>query len=151
MIRQFFGDLQRDAKILMISRGIRAFAFSYSNVVFAIYLDRLGYTPVMIGVIFTIAYLSAAVLTAVWGYLSDRGGRRKIVMLLAIPTILSNIILILLPEKCRPENRNQILAVNSCVELIMGSLGALASGLPQFLQEARGWSAVNSYKPRRCW
>jgi len=29
----------------------------------------------------------------------------------------------------------------------MGSLGSLASGLPQFLQEARGWSAVNSYKP----
>jgi hypothetical protein len=68
VIRQFFGDLQRDAKILMISRGIRAFAFSYSNVVFAIYLDRLGYTPVMIRVICTIAYLSGAVLTAAWGY-----------------------------------------------------------------------------------
>jgi MFS family permease len=139
----------------------------------------------MIGVIFTVAYLSGAVLTAVWGYLSDRVGRRKILMLLAILTILSNIILIycsslffilvavivanvgaggsggggsgggpfnpveeaLLAEKCRPENRNQIFAVNCCVGSIMGSLGALASGLPQFLQEARGWSAVNSYKP----
>ena len=27
----------------MISRGIRAFAFSYLGVIFAIYLDRLGY------------------------------------------------------------------------------------------------------------
>jgi len=169
----------------MISRGIRAFAFSYLNVVFAIYLDRLGYTPVMIGIIFTVAYLSGAVLTALWGYLSDRVGRRKILMLLAILTILSNIILIyfsglffilvaviianvgaggsggggsgggpfnpveeaLLAEKCRPENRNQIFAVNSCVGSIMGSLGALASGLPQFLQETRGWNAIDSYKP----
>ena len=178
-------NLHRDAKLLMASRGIRAFAFSYLNVVFAIYLDRLGYTPVMIGVIFTVAYLSGAVLTALWGYLSDRMGRRKILMLLAILTILSNLILIyfsslffilaaviianvgaggsggggsgggpfnpveeaLLAEKCRPENRNQIFAVNSCVGSIMGSLGALASGLPQFLQETKGWNAVDSYKP----
>jgi hypothetical protein len=53
----------------------------------------------------------------------------------------------LLAEKCQPENRNQIFAVNSCVGSIMGALGALASGLPQFLQEERGWSAVKSYKP----
>ena len=33
-----------DAKLLMASRSIRAFAFSYLNVVFAIYLDQLGYT-----------------------------------------------------------------------------------------------------------
>jgi len=41
-------NLHRDAKLLMASRGIRAFAFSYLNVIFAIYLDRLGYTPVTI-------------------------------------------------------------------------------------------------------
>jgi MFS family permease len=185
LIMGLLRNLHRDAKLLMVSRGIRAFAFSYLNVVFAIYLDRLGYTPVMIGVIFTVAYLSGAVLTALWGYLSDRVGRRKILMLLAILTILSNLILInfsslffilaavnvanvgaggsggggsgggpfnpveeaLLAEKCQPENRNQIFAVNSCVGSIMGSLGALASGLPQFLQETKGWSAVDSYKP----
>jgi len=171
--------------MLMAARGIRAFAFSYLNVVFAIYLDRLGHSTVMIGIIFTVAYLSGALLTAVWGYLSDRVGRRKILMLLALLTILSNVILIyftglpyilaaviianvgaggsggggsgggpfnpaeeaLLAEKCQPKNRNQIFAVNSCVGSIMGSLGALASGLPQFLQEQRGWDAVASYKP----
>jgi len=178
-------DLHRDAKLLMAARGIRAFAFSYLNVVFAIYLDRIGYSTVTIGVIFTIAYLSSALLTALWGYLSDRVGRRNILMLLALLTILSNVILIyftslffilsaviianvgaggsggggsgggpfnpaeeaLLAEKCQPENRNQIFAINSCVGSIMGSLGALASGLPQFLQEGRGWDAVDSYKP----
>jgi len=178
-------NLHRDAKLLMASRGIRAFAFSYLNVVFAIYLDRLGYSPVMIGIIFTVAYLSSALLTALWGYLSDRLGRRKILMLLALLTIFSNLILIyftglffilcaviianvgaggtggggsgggpfnpveeaLLAEKCQPENRNQIFAINSCAGSIMGSLGALASGVPQYLQETWGWSAVASYKP----
>ena len=178
-------DLHRDAKMLMAARGIRSFAFSYLNVVFAIYLDRLGYSTVTIGVIFTVAYLSGALLTALWGYLSDRWGRRNILMLLALLTILSNLILIyftslvfilaaviianvgaggsggggsgggpfnpaeeaLLAEKCQPENRNQIFAINSCVGSIMGSLGALASGVPQFLQERWGWDAVDSYRP----
>ena len=178
-------DLHHDAKLLMASRGIRAFAFSYLNVVFAIYLNRLGYSTITIGMIFSVAYLSGAVLTAVWGYLSDRYGRRKILMLLAVLTIVSNGILVffsslpfillaviianvgaggsggggsgggpfnpveeaLLAEKCRPENRNQIFAVNSFVGSVMGSLGALAAGLPQFLQEQWSWSAVASYKP----
>lgn len=59
-------ELHRDAKLLMVSRGIRAFAFSYLNVVFAIYLDHLGFSTLTIGVVFTVAYLSGALLTAVW-------------------------------------------------------------------------------------
>ena len=182
---RFFSDLHYDAKLLMASRGIRSFAFSYLNVVFAIYLDQLGYTPVMIGIIFSVAYLAGALLTAVWGYLSDRYGRRNILMLLAVLTIISNGIYIffsglvfillavvianvgaggsggggsgggpfnpveeaLLAEKCQPENRNQVFALNSFVGSIMGSVGALGAGLPQYLQEMRGWTAVSSYKP----
>jgi len=178
-------ELHRDAKLLMVSRGIRAFAFSYLSVVFAIYLDRLGYPTITIGVVFTVAYLSGALLTAVWGYLSDRYGRRKILMLLAVLTIVSNAIYIffsslffiflavivanvgaggsggggsgggpfnpaeeaLLAEKCPPEDRNRIYALNFCAGSIMGAVGALVSGLPQHLQEAWGWSAVASYKP----
>src|SRR5262245_36144710 len=179
------GRLHRDAKLLMASRGIRAFAFSYLNVVFAIYLDRLGYSTVTIGIIFSVAYLSGALLTAVWGYLSDRYGRRRILMLLAVLTIISTTIYIffsglvfillaviianvgaggssgggsgggpfnpveeaLLAEKCSHADRNQIFAVNSFVGSVMGSLGALAAGLPQYLQEQWGWEAVSSYKP----
>ena len=69
-------NLHHDAKVLMASRGIRAFAFSYLNVVFAIYLDRLGYSTLTIGIVFSVAYLSGALLTALWGYLSDRYGRQ---------------------------------------------------------------------------
>ena len=94
MIRKVFVDLQRDAAILMISRGVRAFAFSYLGVIFTIYLSQLGYSTVTIGVVVTTAYASAAVLTAVWGYLSDRYGRKNILVLLAALTIVSNLIYI---------------------------------------------------------
>ena len=181
----FLQQLHRDAKLLMASRGIRAFAFSYLNVVFAIYLDRLGYSTLTIGVIFSVAYLSGALLTAVWGYLSDRYGQRKILMLLAVLTIISNGIFVffsslafillaviianvgsggsagggsgggpfnpveeaLLAEKCSAEERNWIFSLNSFVGSIMGAIGALAAGLPQWLQERWNWEAVYSYKP----
>ncbi|HWO43616.1 MAG TPA: MFS transporter [Candidatus Eisenbacteria bacterium] len=180
-----FKVAERDVLVLMVSRGIRAFAFSYLNVVFAIYLDQIGYSTVTIGVVFSVAYLSGALLTAVWGYLSDRYGRRNILMLLALLTIVSNCIYLffsslffillaviianvgaggsagggqgggpfnpveeaLLAEKCNPESRNQIFAINAFVGSVMGSIGALAAGLPQYLQEQRGWPAAASYKP----
>ncbi|MEX0804049.1 MAG: MFS transporter [Candidatus Binatia bacterium] len=180
-----FRNLQRDAVILMASRSVRAFAFSYLSITFAIYLNQLGYSTVTVGIVISTAYASAAVLTAVWGYLSDRFGRKNILMLLAALTIVSNLIYIfsshlifiiaaviianvgagssgaggqgggpmspveqaLLAEKCTPENRNKVFAANAFVGSIMGSLGALLSGLPQHLQENWGWAPIASYKP----
>jgi MFS family permease len=180
-----FKHANRDVLVIMASRGVRAFAFSYLSVVFAIYLNQIGYSTVTIGLVVSTAYASSAILTALWGYLSDRYGRRRILMLLAALTIVSNIIYIsfshlffillaviianvgaggsggggqgggpfnpveqaLLAEKCKPEERNRIFATNSFVGSVMGSLGALVSGLPQYLQESRGWQPVLSYKP----
>jgi MFS family permease len=95
VIRKVVGDLQRDAVILMISRGVRAFAFSYLGVIFTIYLSQLGYSTITVGFVVTTAYASAAVLTAVWGFLSDRYGRKNILILLATLTIVSNLIYLL--------------------------------------------------------
>jgi MFS family permease len=185
VIQKLFGDLQRDAIILMTSRGVRAFAFSYLGVIFTIYLSQLGYSTMMVGLVVTTAYTSSAVLTALWGYWSDRYGRKNILMLLAALTIVSNVIYIffshlifiiaavvianvgaggsggggqgggpmspveqaLLAEKCTPENRNRVFGVNAFVGSIMGSLGALLSGLPEHLQENWGWAPIASYKP----
>lgn len=180
-----FAGQHRDVLILMASRGVRAFAFSYLSVVFTIYLAQLGYSTVTIGLVVTTAYASGAVLTALWGFLSDRFGRKKILMLLAALTIVSNTIYVffshlffilsaviianvgaggsgaggqgggpmspveqaLLAEKCTPQSRNHVFATNSFVGSSMGALGALVSGLPQYLQETWSWQPVASYKP----
>jgi MFS family permease len=184
-MKSLIENLQRDVWILMASRGVRAFAFSYLSVIFAIYLDRLGYSAVTIGLVISTAYASGAVLTALWGFLSDRYGRKKILVLLATLTIASNLIYLffshllfillavivanvgaggsgpggqgggpfnpveqaLLAEKCTAENRNGIFAANAFVGSIMGSLGALVSGVPEYLQKSWGWESVTSYKP----
>jgi len=164
---------------------VRAFAFSYLSVIFAIYLNQLGYSTVTVGLVISIAYGSGAVLTALWGYLADLYGRKRILILLAALTIVSNTIYLLfsslffiicavvianvgaggsgaggqgggpfnpveqalLAEKCQPHNRNRIFATNAFVGSIMGSLGALVSGLPQYLQESWAWQSIPSYKP----
>jgi MFS family permease len=169
----------------MISRGVRAFAFSYLSVVFAIYLNQLGYSTVTIGLVISTASASGAVLTALWGFLSDRYGRKNILMLLAVLTIMSNTIYIffsqlffiflaviianvgtggsggggqgggpfnpveqaLLAEKCTPVNRNRIFSTNAFVGSVMGSAGALLSGLPEYLQQHWSWQPVASFKP----
>lgn len=179
------GQLQRDVKLIMVSRGLRAFAFSYLNVVFAIYLNMLGYSTIVIGIVHSVAYISGALLTAVWGFLSDRYGRKKILVLLAVLTIVSNGIYVffshlffillavvianvgaggsagggqgggpfnpveqaLLAEKCQAEERNRIFSTNAFVGSVMGSLGALVSGLPEYLQGQWGWSPISSYRP----
>ncbi len=180
-----FAGLHRDVVILMASRGVRAFAFSYLSVVFTIYLAQLGYSTVTIGLVVSTAYASGAVLTALWGFLSDRYGRKKILILLAALTIVSNTIYVffshlffilsaviianvgaggsgaggqgggpmspveqaLLAEKCTPQSRNHLFATNSFVGSSMGALGALLSGLPQYLQETWSWQPIASYKP----
>jgi len=179
------GRLHRDVRLIMLSRGLRAFAFSYLNVVFAIYLARLGYSTLTIGIVHSVAYISGALLTAIWGFLSDRYGRKRILILLALLTIVSNGIYIfftqlffillavvianvgaggsagggqgggpfnpveqaLLAEKCAPEERNRIFSVNAFVGSVMGSLGALMSGLPEQLHVAWGWDPVAAYRP----
>jgi MFS family permease len=87
-----FKEWHRDVAVLMASRGVRAFAFSYLSVIFAIYLSQLGYSTVTVGLVISTASASGAVLTALWGHLSDRFGRKKILILLAALTIVSNLI-----------------------------------------------------------
>ena len=178
-------NLQRDVLVLTASRGVRAFAFSYLNIIFAIYLNQLGYSTMTVGLVISTAFASGAVLTAVRGFLSDRYGRKKILILLAALTIVSNTIYVLfsqlffifsavmisnvgaggtggggqgggpfnpveqalLAEKCTAENRNRIFSTNAFAGSIMGSLGALVAGLPQYLQERWGWQPILSYKP----
>lgn len=178
-------ELHQGANIILLSRGLRSFAFAYLNVVFAIYLSKLGYSTLTIGIVYSVAHISGAILSAVWGFLSDRFGRKKILILLAMLATISTSIYIfstrlamillavilanagaggaaaggqgggpfnpveqaLLAEKSRPAERNRIFGVMAFVGSVMGSLGALLSGLPEYLEQSWSWDPIASYRP----
>lgn len=177
-------DLTRDVKVILLARALRSFAFANLNVVFAIYLAKLGYTTLTIGIVHSVAYISGALLSAFWGFSSDRYGRKKILILLSILTMISTSIYIfftslemifvavilvnvgaggtagggqgggpfnpveqaLLAEKCEPAERTRIFGIMAFIGSVLGSLGALVAGLPEFLQDAMGWDPIASYK-----
>ena len=81
-----FRDLHHDAKLRMARRGIRAFAFSYVNVAFAIYLARLGYSTVTVGIILSLDNPLPSSLTMAMVQSQERGSAAGVTSLPRIGT-----------------------------------------------------------------
>jgi len=62
-MKVFSENWQRDVLVLMASRAVRAFAFSYVSIVLAIDLVQLGFSTVTVGLVFSTGYASAAGIT----------------------------------------------------------------------------------------
>ena len=76
--------LSADGKKLLVTRVLRTFAYGYFAVVVGLYLDRLGLTPVQIGLVLTAAIAGSAVMTVLWSLVADRYGRRRTVATMAV-------------------------------------------------------------------
>ena len=62
-MKVFSENWQRDVLVLMASRAVRAFAFSYVSIVLAIDLVQLGFSTVTVGLVFSTGYASATGIT----------------------------------------------------------------------------------------
>ena len=78
------GWLSADGKKLLATRILRTFAYGYLAVVLAVYLSRLGYGPLEIGLVLTCAIAGSAAMTVVWSLVADRFGRRRTVSTMAL-------------------------------------------------------------------
>lgn len=76
--------LSTDGKKLLVTRILRTFAYGYLSVVLAVYLGRLGFGPVEIGLVLTCAIAGSAAMTVVWALAADRFGRRRTVATMAL-------------------------------------------------------------------
>jgi MFS family permease len=68
--------LSRDIVILIASGAMRNFGFGFYNVIFAIYLAKLGFSTVTIGGVVTLATLSGVLQTLVGSILMDHYSRK---------------------------------------------------------------------------
>ena len=76
--------LSRDGRFLLVTRGLRTFAYGFLGVVLALYLEALGLEPVGIGIVITLAIAGSAAMTILWSLLADRVGRRRTVSVMAL-------------------------------------------------------------------
>ena len=71
----------RDLKLLMGSMAFRRIAMGFLQVIRPIYFHLLGFSPVKIGILITIATFVSAIHSIVFGFLSDKFGRKIFLLL----------------------------------------------------------------------
>ncbi len=77
-------DATTDARVLLFSRGIRAFTDGYVSVLLPVYLTRLGFGGLRIGGITTATLVGSSALTLVVGLIAYRFKRRHLLFSAAI-------------------------------------------------------------------
>ncbi len=76
--------MNRDGKILLLSRVARGTGYGFLSVVLVIYLKLLGFNEVSIGIILTATLASSAVFTILASILERKFGRKRLLVLFAV-------------------------------------------------------------------
>ncbi len=85
--------ISRDAWLIMLARGIRTFSQSYLAVLFALYLDLLGFSLVQIGGFLSAGVAGAAFFAFLAGLAGQRLGRRRILVGLTVLSAVAGLAL----------------------------------------------------------
>jgi MFS family permease len=171
----FFSVMNRDARILVLTRALRSFSAAILSVSFTIYLSKLGASSVTLGIVFTGISLFSAVRSFLEGLVADRYGRKPILLYSACLMIIGGTIYALtrelgvllatsvlvgiggmlpytpaeqaiLTEKVSSEDRTMAFSINSFLGTLAGVFGSFAAGFPELLQKW-GVPELASYKP----
>jgi len=84
--------LSRDGKLLLAVRPLQTFSASFVSILLAVYLSLLGLPLWMIGVILTGGQLFSTAFNLVAGFVTDRVGRRRMLVFFGLLVALSGVI-----------------------------------------------------------
>ncbi len=76
--------MTRDISLLLVGRALRSAIQSYLAIVVPLYLSMLGFNAVALGILFSISAGASALLVVASGLLSDRLGRRHVMIALSL-------------------------------------------------------------------
>jgi MFS family permease len=80
------GWLNRDLMYLLAGRALRSLAQGYLLIIVPLYLSILGYDAEHLGILFAASAATSAVLVAAIGVLSDRFGRKTLLIVISLMT-----------------------------------------------------------------
>ncbi len=170
MLKQFLA-FQRDLKFIIVAHNINMANVAFLSVVLPIYLTKLGFDPLLVGMFLTVSTFSYILRSIVLGILSDRYGRKRLLVLertLSLiyfaALIVSNDFILLcivsavgstgqealmtdayIADKSSAKQRTAILSLRFFTGSVFSTLGMLLSGMPSFAQ-ALGLNEVYSFK-----
>ena len=163
----------KDVKVLLAFSSIAAMLMIMRGVFVPIYLSVLGFSPLLVGTYLTISTLASGVTDIGFGLLSDRFGRKRLLLInvllsslyFFIPLLTDNITLILasaaftyqgsrspivnalLADYSTHEDRTTVFTLKLFFGSVLSILGPLISGLPVVFQRYLGFDEVTSFKP----
>ncbi|MFQ5871712.1 MAG: MFS transporter [Candidatus Geothermarchaeales archaeon] len=174
MLGQYRG-LGREIRLLVVARGLTRLPFGFLRVVQAIYLASLGFDPLSIGILLTITSIAGTLAVLPSGFLAYRVGLKRLLTMgillravtwtiyastpnygfLAAAAVVGGFgnALYFAPlhaftaEKSPEDRRQAVFSISSFAATGMGFVGALMSGLPDYLQETLGWGVADAYRP----
>ena len=88
------GDwIDRDGRLILLEKAARTVPYGFLGVLFGVYLEHLGFSPVAVGAVLTLTVLSSAVYTFVISLVADRIGRRNTLIFFAMTDALAGTLL----------------------------------------------------------
>lgn len=81
--------ISRDGKLILGARVVRTFSYGFLSVVLAIYLNLLGFSEILIGIVLTATLVNSIIFNLISSAYADKIGRRKFLILYAVLMIVS--------------------------------------------------------------
>ena len=78
--------VNRDGRIIILARSVRTFAQGSIAVLFAVYLDMLGFSLTQIGVFFSVGVAGSALFAFLVSLVAEKVGRRRLMVALTLLT-----------------------------------------------------------------
>lgn len=166
----------RDMNLLTGSMFTRRIVMGFLQVVRAIYFALIGFSPVEIGLLLSIATFLSAIHHITFGYLCDRYGRKPFLILgtifaagrtalfalstdfwvLALAQSLGAmgegvgagqpVVSGYITDKVKPENRSNIYSTMAITNSIASTIGLSFGGLPVLLEHRFGYDVVSAHQ-----
>lgn len=87
--------VSRDGKLILGARVVRTFSYGFLSVILAIYLNLLGFSSILIGVVLTATLVNSVIFNLISSVYADKIGRRKFLIFYAILMVVSSVIFFL--------------------------------------------------------